>query len=319
MTCATMLSMKMHLVLCALVAGLTAPAETEAELSFDWKYNPFEQYTPATPMEAHLQDVAFVFSGLAALNAYYNEYYNSDASADKPSVEERVAYLKETTDKLRPACERLRALPADELLQLVLLADAIAWQRDWVIDSYKSEHSDVVISEHKSGLEIVVELSDKFLEELRFAASGNAEEAAMRELLSLFGGEACLSLPRRLLDQRIAKDYKTAYYFFADFVAAAQLTDDEACLRRLAELAPLLDYLLQGGEADCLRVAALADAYAEALSFVHGKDPEQLPSLVVSAESPKSERDKALNAFFDKLPALRDLFCGIKIRIVDKW
>ena len=317
MPCATMLSMKMQLVLCALVAGLTAPAETEAELSFDWNYNPFEQYTPATPMEAHLQDVAFVFSGLAALNAYYNEYYNSDASADKPSVEERVAYLKETTDKLRPACERLRALPSDELMQLVLLADAIAWQRDWVIDSYKSEHSAVVISEHKSGLENVVELSYTIRRKLSYSSTSQEEVDALLSLLSLFGGVDSLLLPSQLLDQRIAKDYKTAYYFFEDFLAAAQLTDDEACLRRLAELAPLLDYLLQGGEADCLRVAALADAYAYALRRVHGKAPEPLP--ILPAESPESEREKALNAFFDKLPALRHLFCGIKMRIVDKW
>lgn len=309
--------MKKLLVLSALIAGLSAPAVTEDELDFDWNYNPLGQYTPVTPMEAHLQDVELVFSGLAALNAYYNEYYNSGAAADKLSVDARVAYLKETTDKLRPACERLRALPADELLQLVLLADAIAWQRDWVIDSYKSTHSDVIIPEHKSGLEILVELSDYFLEEQRFTASCNAEDAAIRELLSLFGGEDCLSLPRRLLDQRIAKDYKTAYYFFEDFLAATQLPDDEACLRRLAELAPLLDYLLQGGEADCLRVAALADAYAYALRRVHGKAPKHLP--ILPAESPESEREKALNAFFDKLPALRHLFFGIKMRIVDKW
>ena len=307
----------MHLVLCALIAGLSATAVTEDEPYFDWNYNPFGQYTPATPMEAHLQDVAFVFSGLAALNAYYNEYYNSDASADKPSVEERVAYLKETTDKLRPACERLRALPSDELMQLVLLADAIAWQRDWVIDSYKSEHSAVVISEHKSGLENVVELSYTIRRKLSYSSTSQEEVDALLSLLSLFGGVDSLLLPSQLLGQRIAKDYKTAYYFFEDFLAAAQLTDEEACLRRLAELAPLLDYLLQGGEADCLRVAALADAYAYALRRVHGKAPEPLP--ILPAESPESEREKALNAFFDKLPALRHLFCGIKMRIVDKW
>lgn len=310
--------MKMHLVLCALIAGLSATAVTEDEPYFDWNYNPFGQYTPATPMEAHLQDVAFVFSGLAALNAYYNEYYNSDAAADKPSVEARVAYLKETTEKLRPACERLRALPADELLQLVLLADAIAWQRDWVIDSYKSEHSDVdFIPEHMSGLECVVTLSYTISRKLSYSSTSQEEVDALLSLLSLFGGVDSLLLPSQLLDQRIAKDYKTAYYFFADFVAATQLTDEEACLRRLAELAPLLDYLLQGGEADCLRVAALADAYAYALRRVHGKAPKHLPLL--PAESPESEREKALNAFFDKLPALRHLFCGIKMQIVDKW
>lgn len=309
--------MKMHLVLCALIAGLSAPAVTEDDLSYDWNYHPFGQYTPATPMEAHLQDVAFVFSGLAALNAYYNENYYSDAAADKPSVEARVAYLKETTEKLRPACERLRALPADELLQLVLLADAIAWQRDWVIDSYKSAHSDVIIPEHKSGLEILVTLSYTIRRKLSYSSTSQEEVDALLSLLSLFGGVDSLLLPSQLLDQRIAKDYKTAYYFFADFVAATQLTDEEACLRRLAELAPLLDYLLQGGEADCLRVAALADAYAYALRRVHGKAPKHLPLL--PAESPESEREKALNAFFDKLPALRHLFCGIKMQIVDKW
>lgn len=309
--------MKMHLVLCALIAGLSATAVTEDEPYFDWNYNPFGQYTPATPMEAHLQDVELVFSGLAALNAYYNEYYNSDAAADKPSVEARVAYLKETTEKLRPACERLRALPSDELLQLVLLADAIAWQRDWVIDSYKSAHSDVIIPEHMSGLEILVELSYTIRRKLSYSSTSQEEVDALLSLLSLFGGVDSLLLPSQLLDQRIAKDYKTAYYFFADFLAAAQLTDEDACLRRLAELAPLLDYLLQGGEADRLRVAALADAYAYALRRVHGKAPKHLPLL--PAESPESEREKALNAFFDKLPALRHLFCGIKMRIVDKW
>lgn len=58
-------------------------------------------------MGAHLDDVQAVFAVLSRMDV------------------EHVAHIKAATEELRPICNRLRALPPDELRQLCLLADAI--------------------------------------------------------------------------------------------------------------------------------------------------------------------------------------------------
>lgn len=306
--------MKTQLMLCALAAGLCGNA---AEPEFEWdasdlKLSQSAESQAATPMEAHLQDVQAVYRELARVHAVY--WAQENAPSNKAAC---VDVVKAATESLRPVCARLRALPATELRQLVLLADAIAWQSDWVRYSYMAEHNgDAVLQSSLCGLELVAELSDFIVEALQHPSSSAEEETALRELLTLFGGEAYLPVPRRLLDYRLAKDYKTAYLFFEEFYDACLSADAAACVEKLKELESWLDYLLQGGEADRLRVAALACAYRQAVSA------QKLPRPVYVTGEEKVmtvleiKRKEALETFFNKLPALKGFFIwGIRCRM----
>lgn len=299
-------TMKTHLMLCVLAAGLCANAVEEADFDFAELKKIAHLQQPDTPMEARLQDVQEVYRVLKRVHAVYK------AQVGAPSDDaELVAAVKNATQTLRPLCERLRALTPAELRQLVLLADAIEWQSDWVRDSFLAEHTGADVQPRLCGLEMVAELSDFMGDALQYPQLRAEESAALREFLTLFGGANYLPMPRRLLDHRLAKDYKTAYQFFEDFFAACLLEDDEACARKLGELAPLLDYLLQGGEADRLRVAALADAYVG--TMMKHRMRHDLPTLVYPLEGTRlSESEKkryaAYAPFFEKLPQLNRCF-----------
>lgn len=91
-----------------------------------------------------------------------------------------------------------------------------------------------------------VNLADYVQNRLFSPAVPEPEKAAWRELLSLLGGEQVLVLPHQLLDQRWAKDYKTAFSFFKDFCSAVGTADEVTALRLLAEQAEVMAYLEQG-------------------------------------------------------------------------
>lgn len=280
--------MKAAPVLCALLSTLCWAAPMEDDLTFAWEIDPFSRPSRSSDMGAHLDDVQTVFVVLSRIDANH------------------VAHIKEATEELRPICTRLRALPPDELQQLCLLADAIEWQTDWVSDTYKSTHGETVIQPCPCGLEIVVELSESIMNTLSRSSTSQEHVDALLELLSLFGGVDYLAMPRCLLDQRIAKDYKTAYNFFVEFVDACSLVDDATCINRLNELSPVLDYLLQGGEADRHRVGALALAYSyeiPRLKLIVEAEP-----VDSSTESTSTKRHAALLPFFEKLPELESFF-----------
>ncbi len=292
--------MKLAPVLCALLSTLCWAAPTEADLTFEWEIDPFSRPSRGADMGGHLDDVQTVFVVLSRMDV------------------EHAAHIKAATEELRPICTRLRALPPDELRQLCLLADAIEWQTDWVRDTYKSTHGDIAIQPRPCGLEIVVELSKRILNKLNRSSTSQEHVDALLELLSLFGGMDYLAMPRCLLDHRIAIDYKTAYNFFVEFTAACSLVDDAACINRLNALTPVLDYLLQGGEADRHRVGALALAYSSEIPQL--KLIVEAEAVNSSTSSPSTKRQVALQPFFEKLPELEAFFCiCIRCRCVENW
>lgn len=297
--------MKTAPVLCALLSTLCWNVSAEDELSFEREVS-LDSLSPApsTAMEAHLRDVQAVYRELVRVHAVYKACVGT--ASNKAAC---VDAVKAVTEKIRPVCDRLRALSPAELRQLVLLADAIAWQSDWVRYSYMAEHNlDAELQSNLCGLELVAELSNFIVATLQYPQTSAEEEAALRELLALFGGEAYLPMPRRLLDHRFAKDYKTAYLFFEEFYAAGLLKADDACIKKLTELASWLDYLLQGGGADRLRVAALARAYQQALSAQKLPRPVYLTGEVKDMTALEIKRKEALEAFFNKLPELKGFF-----------
>lgn len=306
--------MKIHFMLCALAVGVCGNA---AEKTFDFEVSELRQSAQplqaATPMQAHLCDVMEVYGELVRVHAAYR------ACADAPLNEAACAeVVKAATQRLRPLCARLRALPPDELRQLCLLADAIEWQANWVRDTYKSTHAETAIQPYPRGLEIVAELSESIMNKLSRASTSQEHMDALLELLSLFGGVDYLPLPRCLLNHRIAKDYKTAYNFFEEFRAACALTDDAACINRLNELMPVLDYLLQGGEADRIRVGFLAYAYSTEMPGL--KLIIEMRDVEPATETSAMKRHAALQPFFEKLPELESFFTTvIRMHHVDKW
>ncbi len=292
--------MKTHLMLCTLAVGLCTHAAEESLFEFT-ESGQLAESQPSSLMEVRLHDVQEVYRELERVHAVYKEQVGA------PSNEaELAAAVKSATQKLRPVCTRLRALPPAELRQLVLLADAIEWQSDWVRDSFMAEYAGADVQPRPCGLEIVAELSDFIGEALQHSHLSAQEEAALRELLSLFGGQDYLPMPRRLLDHRLAKDYKTAYQFFEEFTAASLLEDDDACLEKLNELSTWLEYLLQGGEADRLRVFALARAYEQALAAQKLPRPMFVFGEYMTASELK--RKKVLTPFLKKLPELKRFF-----------
>lgn len=90
---------------------------------------------------------------------------------------------------------------------------------------------------------------------------------------------------------------------------------DDACIKKLTELASWLDYLLQG-EADRLRVAALASAYQQALAAHKLPRPVYLTGEVKDMTALEIKCKEALEAFFNKLPELKGFFMwGIRCRM----
>lgn len=250
-----------------------------------------------TAKESCLQDVLCAYSALEKLHVTYREYGCKSLSHD-----ELVAGLKETTALLRPICARLEAVSADELKQLVLLADAIIWQSDWVNSMYCAEYELDLPSKEVCGLELLAQLSGLIVEGIQHPLTPQEEKAALLELYSLLKGEAVMTQPAYWLDERLAKDYKTAYYFLKEFTEALTMEDDAAAAELLQELAPTLEYLLQEGEPDCLRMKYLTKAFTNLL-----RDSEWQGVMAPVSVEKWNARKVLLADMTKRLPALEAL------------
>ena len=159
---------------------------------------------------------------------------------------------------LLPRCRALQQLPSERLAELCLLADAIDWQSAWLLDM--AEGDSCVAIPREADPTTCLERLLKTAQALRERLAARGEDALKAELhffLDALGGTRVLALPSQLLEQRLAKDYKTAYSFFCEFRAALEQGDVAA----MQALTDYTDYLLQS-EADVLRLEALAEAYA---------------------------------------------------------
>ena len=219
--------------------------------------------------------------------------------------------IRQITQKIRPYSTRLRQLPPEQLKPVCMLADAILWQSNWIVTDYCSEVvPDLAFEWLAWGFEELRNCAGLVKDRLDSPSATSEEKAAWRELLKELGGEAALELPDKLLQERWAKDYKTALTFYKEFCAAATEKKETVCLTKLAEQAEVLEYFRQGGEMELLRVNALVYAFEEALATMKDDSPFPRPILPKKRRTPA--RMQALEPFFSAIPALKPLLLNSK-------
>ena len=285
--------MKNYLPLCSLILLLQPCAFAGTEPSAFVK----TEQQDARTTEAYLLDVLCAYSALERLHAAYEAY----DSKLVPHAE-LVDAIRVTTTVLRPVCDWLSALSADELKQLVLLADAIVWQSDWIGCMYCAEYELDLPSKEVCGLELLAQLSGLIVEGIQHPLTPQEEKAALLELYSLLKGESVMAQPAYWLDERMAKDYKTAYYFLKEFTEALTMEDDAAAAELLQELAPTLEYLLQGGESERLRMEYLTKSFTNLL-----RDSEWQGVMAPVPVEKWNARKVLLADMTKRLPALETL------------
>ena len=256
-----------------------------------------------------LQDATAAFHILSRVNPLYSSMkYPSLRDEDELPVDEQIRQL---TQKLRPHCARLRQLPPEQLKQVCMLADAVLWQSDWIYTGYCTEVlPDIEFEWLDWGFEELANCASLIKDRLNAPGATNEEKAAWRELLQELGGEAALEIPDRLLNERWAKDYKTALIFYKEFCTAAAEEDEATCLKMLGEQAEVLEYFRKGGEMELLRVNALVSAFEEALDTMGDESPFPRPILPKKRRTPA--RMQALEPFFTAIPALKPLLFDTK-------
>ncbi len=204
-------------------------------------------------------------------------------------------------NEILPLVAELRKLPPDELRQLCLLADAMLWQGRWARMVAQGDSGMCSVCTEDEAIEGYFEDWCRLAHEIEVVLAGEQRPAEAAELCRMLavmgGGEQVLQLPRQLADERLCRDYKTAIGFFRDFVVALEQGNAAA----LAELQPVLDYLVQGGMADRLRVGAMAEQYAQV----------SVLRLLVDREGESREfslspdMQTALQPLMERLPELR--------------
>jgi hypothetical protein len=219
--------------------------------------------------------------------------------------------IRQITQKIRPYSTRLRQLPPEQLKQVCMLTDAILWQSDWIVTDYCTEVvPDIAFEWLAWGFEALSTCARLVKDRLDSPSATSEEKAAWRELLNELGGEASLELPDKLLQERWAKDYKTALTFYKEFCAAATEKNEAKCLRKLEEQAEVMEYFRKGGEMELLRVNALVSAFEEALYTMRDESPFPRPILPKKRRTPA--RMQALEPFFTTMPALKSLLLNSK-------
>lgn len=219
--------------------------------------------------------------------------------------------IRQITQKIRPYSTRLRQLPPEQLKQVCMLADAILWQSDWIYTGYCTEVlPDIQFEWLDWGFEELANCARLIKDRLNAPGATDEEKAAWLELLQELGGTASLEIPDRLLNERWAKDYKTALTFYKEFCAATTEKNEAMCLRKLNEQAEVLAYFRQSGDVELLRVNALVAAFEEALDTMKDASPFPRPILPKKRRTPA--RMQALEPFFTAIPALKPLLFDTK-------
>ena len=270
---------------------------------------PTRQVQEAYTTENALQDATAAYHILSRVNSLIsNITYPALRDEDALPVPEQIQQI---TQKLRPYCARLRQLPPEQLLQVCMLADAVLWQSDWIYTGYCTEVlPDIQFEWLDWGFEELATCAFLIQRRLDTPSATAEEKAAWRELLQELGGTASLEIPDRLLNERWAKDYKTALSFYQEFCTAAAEKDEATCLKMLNEQAEVLAYFRQSGDVELLRVNALVAAFEEALDTM--KDASPFPRPILPKKHRTPARIQALEPFFTALPALKSLLLDTK-------
>ena len=270
---------------------------------------PTRQMQAAYSTADALQDATAAYHILSRVNPLCcSMKYPTLKDEDELPTHEQIRQL---TQKLRPHCARLRQLPPEQLLQVCMLADAVLWQSDWIYTGYCTEVlPDIQFEWLDWGFEELANCARLIKDRLNDPGATDEEKAAWRELLQELGGEKSLDIPGKLLNERWAKDYKTALTFYQEFCTAAAEKDEATCLKKLDEQAEVLEYFRQGGEMELLRVNALVAAFEEALDTM--KDASPFPRPILPKKHRTPARIQALEPFFTALPALKSLLLDTK-------
>ena len=270
---------------------------------------PAPQVQEAYSTQDALKDATAAYHILSHVNPLYSRIkYPELRDDDELPVPEQI---RQITQKIRPYSARLRQLPPEQLKQVCMLADAILWQSDWIVRDYCSEVvPDIAFEWLDRGFEELGTCAVLVKKRLDCPTATAEEKSAWNELILELGGEAVLELPDKLLQERWAKDYKTALTFYKEFCAATTEQNEAVCLRKLAEQAEVLEYFCQGGEMELLRVNALVSAFEEALDTMGDESPFPRPILPKKRRTPA--RMQALEPFFTAIPALKPLLFDTK-------
>ncbi len=220
----------------------------------------------------------------------------------------QLAELRRKMAAIRPCCEILRALPPARRKELIMQADAVLWQSQWLHGMYLGEYGIEVEAPFDVGLCDLSHTATMLKEVLNGKRRVTPEVLAMvQELVQMLGGEQVLDVPLAWQDEQLAEDYKTALQFYKDFCAAAAAPQEAQSLHLLQELLPVLDYFARKGEGEIWRVNQLAVAFRTSLQELRRQKRAPYPAPVLPPQWRTPARMKALQAFFDTFPALRDL------------
>lgn len=230
------------------------------------------------------------------------EEYLSSAEAGQ------LAELRRKIAAIRPCCEMLRALPPARRKALILQADAVLWQRQWLYGMYLGEYGIEVEAPFDVGLCDLSHTATMLKAVLNGKRRVTPEvQSVVQELVQMLGGEHVLDVPLAWQDEQLAEDYKTALQFYKDFCAAAAAPQEAQSLRMLQELLPVCDYFSRKGEGEIWRVNQLAFAFRTALQDLRHYKMAPYPTPVLLPQWRTPARMKALQSFVDTFPALQAL------------
>lgn len=222
--------------------------------------------------------------------------------------EELLNMVKKKIEELRSLCDMLRTLPPERVKKLMLLADAVLWQGQWLSNVYLGEFGieceaplDVGLLELSHSAEILKEVADGDL------SAPPEAEIVLRELIELVGGEQVLDYPAAWYNEQLGEDYKTAFQFYKDFCAAASEKNEQQSLALLKEQEEVLAYFAAKGEAEIWRVNKLAGFFHAALIDLVKFNMSPYSDPVLPRELRTPARLKALQSFWSTLPALKDI------------
>lgn len=282
------------LVLPTLAAPRVAAIEQEPAAAL-------ERETPSpNSLSEQATDVWFAFSQFPASDLL-KELVESDD-------DELVAILRKDIDAIRPCCEMLRTLSPGRVKELVLLADAVLWQSQWLSNVYLGEFGIECEAPFDVGLMELSKSAGLVKQVLSGQKTVSPEvEALLRELVDMVGGEQALDYPAAWCDEQLAGDYKTALQFYKDFCAAASTPNETQAIALLKEQEEVLAYFAAKGEGEIWRVNMLAMMFHATLMELRECDYAPYPEPVLPEKLRTPARMKALQLFTDTLPALRNL------------
>lgn len=218
-----------------------------------------------------------------------------------------AARIHQAAERIEAPLVTLRLLAPEYRENIIMLADAILWQGQWMLCVYAGEcgidYEAPILNEGFETLELLSADAEDILTDKK---ADPALRQAVQTLVDKLGGVAMLNQPAQLLQKRWAKDYKTALHFFTGICAAAAMKNDQDCAAALQQQHETLQYFRQGGAWELLRLDALAEQFHLVLAEIGaGLHPFGDPVLPKNRRS--AARMQALAPFFDTLPQLKTL------------